>query len=326
MLDEIPSTEEIMETPEPAPEPIPEPVPGGLEDAPNLTHEDVFNFDPFAAGAVPDAPPAEGDVQDDGTAPAPVAPAAQAPTITPPPAPVAPPPAPTVEQLIEQNRMLAEQNRQILEMIAKPQVAPAAAPTPPKPAEIPDYGFEVPQQIQQMLQSEDPAVQTRGLAALIAGMAKTVHTQVRSEYEAKLTEAVQSARQTFATDTQRAQTAASVFNDFYGKFPQFNRPELRDLVASATKAVVSETQASQWSTGLRDKIGERVSQIISSVSGNPPPSAEQRVVAPAPTATTPRRPNAPPQMRGSSVRPAREAQPEPGTQEAHINEVVFGVK
>ena len=311
----------------PAPEPIPEPVPGGLEDAPNLTADDVFNFDPFAAGAVPDGPPGEGDVADDG-ATVPQETVAPIPTVVPAVSVAVAEPlvqTPTVEQLSIENRALAEQNRQILEMLTARQTPAPTAPATPKAQELPDYMFDIPPQIQNLLQSEDPVEQSRGLSALIAGMAKTVHSHVRTEYEERLKGAVQEARQTFASDTQRATIAQQVFNDFYGTYPQFNRPELRDLVASATKSVVEETKASQWSAGLRDKIAERVSQIFSSVSGTPPPVAETRSVVPATGPTRAQTPTAPPRMRGTSVRPAPEAQPVPGSQEAHILDVLHGV-
>jgi hypothetical protein len=307
------------------------PVPGGLEDAPNLTHEDVFNFDPFAVGAVPDRPPVEGDIDDGG------APVAQEAVVSTPPVvpgvPVSattplvqtPTPGPTVEQLSIENRALAEQNRQILEMLMARQSPQVPVPTaPPKAQELPNYMFDIPPQIQNLLQSEDPVEQSRGLSALIAGMAKTVHSHVRSEYEERLKGAVQEARQTFASDTQRAGIAQQVFNDFYGTYPQFNRPELRDLVANATKSVVEETKASQWSAGLRDKIAERVSQIFSSVSGTPQPTASVSA-APVAVDTKGAVSKAPPRMRGTSVRPTPETPPEPGSQDAHIFDVLHGV-
>lgn len=310
------------------PAPEPDSVPGGLEDAPNLTAEEVFNFDPFVDGNVPNVPESAIGVTDDGTVPETPAAVVAAPVVTPPTPP--PPPVqtgPTYEQVLEQNRVLSEQNRQILEMLAKGQTPQPATPAAPAEPTTPEYMFEIPQQIWTMIQSDDPAQAQRGLAALIAGMGKTVHQHVRQEYEGKLREAIQNARQTFATDTQRAATATQVYNDFYGTYPQFNRPELRELVAAATNAVVKETQATQWSAGLRDQIGERVSSIISSVTGAPqnvqvtPPAG----TPPAPPAAVRARPNTPPKMRGTSARPVPEAAPVPGSQEAHMHDVIHGV-
>jgi hypothetical protein len=114
-----------------------------------------------------------------------------------------------------------------------------------------------------------------------------------------------------------------VFHDFYGTYPQFNRPELRGVIESATRAVVAEERAAAWSAALRDKIGARVVSILNSVS----PASQQAepvgnsIPKPVPTAPSARRP-APPKMRGVSARPAQEAPPEPGSQEAHMLEIL----
>lgn len=312
------------------PESIATPDPNALEDAPNLTVEEIFNFDPFAEGTeqAPTAPEPpsqpEGEevtVSGDATPPPPAPEVVETPTPT-------PVPDPRLAQLEEQNRLLLEmvtRNQQ-----QQTQATPSKPPEEPKKEDYPNYMFQVPPQIAEMLQSEDPNAQRQGLAALIAGMGRTVHEHLRREYQETLNNRIQSFREQFVSDQQRAEQARAVYNDFYTTYPQLNRPELRGVVEYATRQVVAEEKASTWSASLRDKIGSRVLSVLGQVGT---PSAEPGsggLATPAPVVagngsgggsrSTPR----PPKMRGTSTRPATEAPPEPGSQEAHMFDVLKG--
>jgi hypothetical protein len=186
--------------------------------------------------------------------------------------------------------------------------------------------FRIPPEIQAMLQSEDVEKQHQGLAALVGAVGQTVHKNVRQEILSQRESLRNELRTAITRDAEMAQQARSVFNDFYGTYPELNKPELRGLVESVSRAVVAETKAQQWSADLRDKIGGKVRSILGSVVQNPQPPAESSGAPPAaPTQAAPAKKATPPRMRGTGTRPAPDIPPKPGSQEAHMLELIRGI-
>lgn len=249
--------------------------------------EDVLRFDPFQEDASEEGePPAEPEAEAPAEPPkadppaVPVAPAAAAPTA----------PSPTADEILALNRQLLEQNRMLSERLAG---TPAPKKEEPKEDPIPAYAFNLPKEIEDAWNSEDPATRMGALRAVLSASLQTAHRQLRNEYRQFVE---RQSEQMVGSLTQRnaaAERNKSIFNDFYGKFPTLNQPELRSLVATVTQQVEAETGAKAWSPELRDKIGERVFSVLKRVapgtSGSEPPKS-----------TT----SAPPKMRGATARPA----------------------
>lgn len=135
------------------------------------------------------------------------------------------------------------------------QQQPEAQASAPAAAPIPDYQFAIPQELVQMMGSEDPADRQRGMVTFAAGIAQSIHQQIRSEYEGAMQTYVQQ-------QASSSQQANEVREDFYGKYPELNKPELYGLVQSVGQEVARRLGASNYSPELRDAIATQVKATL----------------------------------------------------------------
>lgn len=306
----MPEPEENVET---TPEAPPEETP-----APELTAEEAFRFDPFSAPVDAEGQPEIEETPAEETPPA--APVAAAPAA----APVAPPAAspPTRAPDPREQTNLVELNRQLLAELAT--LRAANAPKPPEaPAapDVPQYNIGFPPELKEALRSQDPEVFMQGLQALSIGIAQITHQNLREEYRKFYDEREQKIVHRIQTETAARESAQRIFTDFYGSYPQLNKPELHQVVSQAAKAVTEELGGNPpWTPELKKKVAERVFGLF----GTAPPAqaSETPAATPAPAGGVRRAPAPPPRQRGVGVRPAAPAAPKPGSQEQHISDVL----
>ncbi len=270
----------------------------------------IFDFDAFE-------PPAQPSTTD--PAPAPVPPAgtpAPSPAAQPPqpaaapaaPAPVAAPAAtapgaapPAAGQMSPEEASLLRQQVRDYEARLAQQPQPGGQPQPGQPGEpevdVPPYQFQIPQELGQLLTSENPQERLAGTNYLLTGAARTVHKTVHQAIRTELGKVLPVIVNTLIQ--QHAQQQA-VFNDFYGTFKELNRPELYTLVKQVGQQVMEEYGTQTWSADLRNAVGQRVKQIISGAI--PAPASMQPTLTPAAPATA--APAQPPHMTGTTSRPA----------------------
>jgi len=129
---------------------------------------------------------------------------------------------------------------------------------------LPPYAFNIPPELLQLMYSEDPTERQQGLTAYAMGIARTVHSQVRDEYQ----QVMQSAIQQAIASTQQAQ---QVRQDFYGKYPELDKPELYPVVQAVAQQVAAQTGANSWTPEFRDAVGERVRALIQPQAQPQPP-------------------------------------------------------
>jgi hypothetical protein len=174
----------------------------------------------------------------------------------------------------------------------------APAPAAPAEPELPPYDFNIPDGIVDGLAAEEPAQRRAALSALVKGVSQAVHKTVREEMHTTIGE-----RMNGAFSQQQQQQAT--FNDFYGAYPQYNTPQLRQLVALAASQVVQETGVTVWSPQLRDMIAQRVSTLVPPQPVVPPAPGLQPTPAPAvPPAPAPAPTNPPHVMRQNASPPS----------------------
>lgn len=156
--------------------------------------------------------------------------------------------------------------RQQLATMQAQMQAQAAAPQAPQQAQdtLPPYAFNIPPELLQLMYSEDPTERQQGLTAYAMGIARTVHSQVRDEYQ----QVMQSAIQQAIASTQQAQ---QVRQDFYGKYPELDKPELYPVVQAVAQQVAAQTGANSWTPEFRDAVGERVRALIQPQAQPQPP-------------------------------------------------------
>lgn len=285
-----------------------------VNDAPdeNLSEEDLtdlLNYDPFDSGGdvaeeetevvaaaeatdeEVEASPAEDTPAEDsqeyvtqpfGQTEEPIA--AQAP-----PAPVEP--SPEIQQLREQVSSLtaALATRAESTPAAKTDAAAKAA------EEEKPFAFNLPADLVEAIGAEDVATRGQALEVMTNGIANSVYKHIRDEISKEFSERV-------PVQIQRSMDARNeqeeVFNDFYGTFPQYKDPAIRGLIVNVASQVLRESGAQAWSPQIRDAVGARVAQVLSSTQ--PQQTVPQQTGEVAPPATPTPTPQPPKQFGGNS--------------------------
>lgn len=221
------------------------------------TPVDILNFDPFENPIEPEpAPPTGAESQS---------------------APVQPEPTPT-------------SGSDIVAQLAAQQAELIAALTPkveePAPAAEPDNYFadvQIPPALLAAVRSEDPQESAAALNLVVQGTANLAFKKMQGALGEFIQRGLPQILQNYQSHVQ---TATDVRKDFYGTYPQLDKPELAPLVTNVTQQVVAEMGPAfkgTWSLELRDKVAERV---IGLLSGFQPKPAEPPRVPFNPTPAT----------------------------------------
>ncbi len=213
----------------------------------------------------------------------PGAPAPQVPTPTP-AAPVAPQPG--------QDPALAAAIATLADTVSRlpaGQPQPQAQP-PVDQVELPQHGyvFNIPDGLDTALISDDPATRKTALGSLVQGTAQTIHREViksmRAEFGRVLPQIVQGM-------ISQQRTQQNVAQDFYGTYKEFANPVFRPLVQQVAMQIVRETGARGWTPDLRDKIGQRMREVLQgagfAAGAQPQPQVPQPQLPNGPAAITP---------------------------------------
>lgn len=218
--------------------------------------DDIFRFDAFESGL---------DQPDPVVEPAPLAePVAP---VAPVPEPEAPAPDP-MQAVVSELTKLTER------------LAPAPAAEAPTESAEPDNFFadiQVPVELLNAIRSDDPAQASMAFTAFAQGTMNTVYKRVRNELAEFVSQALPE-----LIDSRTASVAETkrVEQDFYGTYPQFNKPELKPLIAKIGAQVAAELGPNfqGWNEHFRDLVGSRALGLL---AGIVPPAA----ATPAPVAT-----------------------------------------
>lgn len=219
-----------------------------------------------------------------------------------PPAPTTPDP---LAELRAQNAELQKQLSQLTTALTGMQAKAAEAQAPKQaPAAAPEADYQVnlamPPELVSMLESEDPAEKAQGYGLLASGSATAAVAKVHEMLKPVFQQLPTLIERVISQQHERK----TVEGDFYGKFPQLNKPQIRPLVQQTALQVMRERNAQAWSNEVRDEVGKRVVEML---MGALPPEAIQ------PPANPPARTPPPPTPRGSS--PARVNAPTNGQQQ-----------
>jgi hypothetical protein len=136
-------------------------------------------------------------------------------------------------------------------------------PTAPQQPQPPGYAYDINDQMLRAVTSEDMRERAAALQAFAVNLSQTVHQravqQVREEIAQVLPQYVQ---QTALQEYQRREIA----RDFYGKFPELDRPEVAPVVAQIAQQVMTETRANGWTPQVRDAVAGRVRAVLGAVA------------------------------------------------------------
>ena len=237
--------------------PAPEAAPESDSSFGDSNLDDIFRFDAFESGL---------DQPDPVVEPAPLAePVAP---VAPVPEPEAPAPDP-MQAVVSELTKLTER------------LAPAPAAEAPTESAEPDNFFadiQVPVELLNAIRSDDPAQASMAFTAFAQGTMNTVYKRVRNELAEFVSQALPE-----LIDSRTASVAETkrVEQDFYGTYPQFNKPELKPLIARIGAQVAAELgpQFQGWNEQFRDLVGARALGLLTGIA---PPAAP---APPAPVAT-----------------------------------------
>lgn len=180
---------------------------------------------------------------------------------------------------------------------------------------VPSYDYNVPDQLVEMMGSEDPNERKQAMGFLVKGVAQGIHQQIMSTVGSQFQNLQQHIPQTVQQMQQTQAVQQQVATDFYGTYPEFNDPNITPIVQNVAKQVMEEQGKNAWDQSLRDEIGKRVKGILGKVAGSN--TQQQQNTAPK----TPANPPATFQNGGASSR-AGGMKSQPTTQQDHIVDIM----
>lgn len=219
---------------------------------------DVLHFDPFKKGdEIPPAASAKGGKTDEaasgegnegGASPTPPA---KAPEMK-----QAESAKPAQDDQLQHWKDLAENYKQLAEGATK---APAKAEVKDT---SPAYDFNIPDELIGALTGDDPVKFKQGITAYAKGIAMAVHQQMAKHLEAQYNPRFESIPQQIVKVLQMQQEHKTVHDDFYGKYPELNHPNLHQLIKSTGEGVAKELGKQAWDSELRDATAKRVKEVL----------------------------------------------------------------
>lgn len=263
---------------------------GRVEEPEQVAPANSLTEQPAAAEVPPTDPVVEEPKGEPEVAPA-VAPAEPSTTVAAP----ATQSAPEVSALLERIAYLEGQVQGVARALPVPQ-APPAPPAPPR------FQFDPGQDVVNGVLSEDPAERMAALQAFGDRLFQTISAKYEQDVSGRIPTVVQQ------IISQRREME-SIGSDFYGKYEELARPELRTTVLSVAKAMLQDPRyGGRYSEQFRDDLGATVRRII---NYSPPPAPQ---AAPPPAAPPP-----PPKFSSQGARSPAPGMPDPNSPEAIVD-------
>lgn len=243
----------------------------------------VMSFDPFEGqgeGPSPSETPTEGEAAPEGGQPA-------EPGKTPEEGQGGEPqPAPQPAEESPELRALRAEFDAYKRGVESFQRQPAQPTEQPKqtnePDPLPEYNFNIPQPLLDGLRSEDPAENMQAVQALVKGVAQTVHRTVRLELQSLRESMTSGLPQMVSSHIEQYNTGRQVYQDFYGTYPQYDKPELRPTVLAIAQEILQDRAARglpvAWNADLKKQVGDRMATLFG--QQNPIPAKPPASITP----------------------------------------------
>lgn len=164
------------------------------------------------------------------------------------------------------------------------------------PKKFDEYTFNISPKLYNGLFNSDATEEERVtcLQAYASGIATTVHNKIVSELggwvKSQFAAVPGAVNYLIEMREKNASTQKSLRDDFYGAYPELNKPELLPLIKATIEAVQKETGAKTWDKNFRTLVGTRVKTVLGAFAqaGKPAPVAPKTVApaaSPAPAKT-----------------------------------------
>ena len=173
-----------------------------------------------------------------------------------------------------------------------------------KKKEFSDYSFNISPKLYNALFGSEVADEERRMAlqGFASGIATTVHNNIMESlgsWTKRQFNAVPRVVNYLVEQREASRaTTKSLRDDFYGAFPELNKPELSPIIRATIQSIQKETGAKVWTPQMRNLVGERVKKVLSAYAQANAPVAPAPKTVPAsvtPPATKPQNldPNSP---------------------------------
>lgn len=167
---------------------------------------------------------------------------------------------------------LADARQAALDKVSTDKGKGAAGEEAPADA-LPAYDFEIPDQLVEALTTSDVKVFKQGVTALAKGLAIAIHGQMQKQFESVYNQRFDSLPAQVMQTIQAASQKQAVFQDFYGKNPELNKPALYPIVTKVAEEAAKRLKKTAWDDELRDVVAKDVKALLGAVSGNSAPAA-----------------------------------------------------
>lgn len=147
---------------------------------------------------------------------------------------------------------------------------------------LPPYKFNIPKDVMEKLGSDNPADIQAGMSDFASGVAQVTHYNVLAQMEDRfeklrdelLKESVSTLKETTKAEESAKKERDTIANDFYGKYPELDKPELRLFIQAQARQLAEEYGVNGWNEKFRDALGERVKKVLN-LGGNQGPQPNE---------------------------------------------------
>lgn len=156
-----------------------------------------------------------------------------------------------------------------------------------KKKEFSDYSFNISPKLYNALFGSEVADEERMMAlqGFASGIATTVHNNIMESlgsWTKRQFNAVPRVVNYLVEQREASRaTTKSLRDDFYGAFPELNKPELSPIIRATIQSIQKETGAKVWTPQMRNLVGERVKKVLSAYAQANAPVAPAPKMVPA---------------------------------------------
>jgi hypothetical protein len=165
-------------------------------------------------------------------------------------------------------KQLKEANEALAAMRDAAKAPAKAEPTQPQGGAseadtIPAYNFNIPDGLVDKLASEDPRDRKEGLGVLIQGASRAVHKAIRDEVMQHIAPAVvRLAVEQVRGRATEAEAMQTIRGDFYGSYPELNKPELIPLIGQMAAQLAAELGVNGYTPEFKAALAARAKALF----------------------------------------------------------------
>ena len=174
----------------------------------------------------------------------------------------------TADEFLNRLEVLQQENARLTGLVSATPTGPApVVPDVPKEQPFPDYMFNIPSNMMEGLAAEELPERTRAMQLLLQAASTAVHKSIREEMHSELKLHGQTLIENIDSANAQREHSRTIAQDFYGTYPELDRPIFRRVVDSVQSRVQASRTDATWNPKLRDAIAKEAIREIKSQTG-----------------------------------------------------------